>query len=83
MVRCRKLVKERIMSDMVLAHVQSSGRFGAYLKSLAGRFARYRAYRRTLAGLEALSARELEDLGLTHGTIREVACRSVYGPRET
>lgn len=79
MVRCRKLVKGRIMSDTILAHVQASGHFGVYLKALAARVARYRAYRRTLAELEALSAHELEDLGLAHGTIREVAYRSVYG----
>lgn len=80
MVRCRKLVKGRIMSDTIIAHLQPSGHFGAYLKVLAARIARYRAYRRTLAELEALSAHELEDLGLAHGTIREVAYRSVYGP---
>lgn len=83
MVRCRKLVKGWIMSDTVLAHMQPGGRLGEYLKSLAGRFSRYRAYRRTLADLEALGAHELEDLGLAHGTIREAAYRSVYGPRET
>ncbi len=81
MVRCRKLVKGRIMSDTILAHMQPGGRLGVYLKSLAGRFVRYREFRRTLAELEALGAHELEDLGLAHGTIREVAYRSVYGPQ--
>ena len=71
------------MSDTILAHMQPGGRFGASFKSLAGRIARYRAYRKTLAALEALSAHELEDLGLARGTIREVAYRSVYGSRKT
>ncbi len=71
------------MSDTILAYAQPSGRFGALLKSLAGRIARYRAYRKTLAALEALSAHELEDLGLARGTIREVAYRSIYGAQES
>ena len=71
------------MSDTTLAHMQSSGRLGVFLKSQLGRFVRYREYRKTLAELEALSAHELEDFGLTRGTIREVAFRSVYGTQET
>ena len=70
------------MSDTTLAHMQPSGRIGAFHASLAGRIARYRAYRKTLAELEALSEHELEDLGLTRGTIRDVAYRSVYGTQE-
>ena len=83
MVRCQKLVKGRIMSDTTLAHMQPSDRFGVFHASLARRIARYRAYRKTLAELEALSEHELEDLGLARGTIREVAYRSVYGTQET
>lgn len=82
MVRCLKSVKGQIMSDTILAQMQPSGLFGVFLKSLAGRFARHWAYRKTLAELEALSAHELDDLGLARGTIREVAYRSVYGTQE-
>ena len=71
------------MSDTIVAQMQPSGHFGVFLKSLAGRFSRYRAYRKTLTELEALSARELEDLGLAHGAIREVAYRSAYGTPES
>ncbi len=71
------------MSDTVLAYAPPGGRLGAFLGSVAGRLARHRAYRRTLAKLETLSASELEDLGLAPGAIREVAFRSVYGSRET
>ena len=42
-------------------------------------FADYRLYRRTLGELEALSNRELRDLGLSRFTIRQVAYDSVYG----
>ena len=71
------------MSDTVLVHMQPGGRFGVFLKALSGRIARYRAYRETLAELEALGAHELEDVGLARGTIQEVAYRSAYGTRET
>ena len=83
MVRCRNLVKGRIMSDTILAQMQPGSRLGVYRKSLAGRFASYRMYRQTLAELESLGAHELEDLGLARGTIREVAYRSVYGSQDT
>ena len=83
MVRCQKFVKGRIMSDTIFVHMQPSDRFGAFLNSLSGRIARHRAFRKTLAELEALSARELEDVGLARGTIREVAYRSVYGAQRT
>ncbi|MYA89742.1 MAG: DUF1127 domain-containing protein [Boseongicola sp. SB0662_bin_57] len=71
------------MSDTILAQMQPGSRLGVHLKSLAGRFARYRMYRRTVAELEALNAHELEDLGLARGTIQEVAYRSVYGSKDT
>jgi uncharacterized protein YjiS (DUF1127 family) len=83
MVRCQEFLKGRIMSDTILAHMQPSSGLGLFLKSLSGRIARYRAYRETLAELEALGAHELEDVGLVRGTIQEVAYRSVYGTRET
>lgn len=39
-------------------------RFSALTASLAERFARYRAYRRTMVELDQLSKRELADLGI-------------------
>ena len=71
------------MSDTILAHMQPSSGLGLFLKSLSGRIARYRVYRKTLAELEALGAHELEDVGLVRGTIQEVAYRSVYGTQES
>ena len=44
-------------------------------KSLAD----YRLYRQTLTELDALSNRELRDLGLSRLAIRQVAYDSVYG----
>ncbi len=42
-------------------------------------FADYRLYRQTLNELDALSDRELRDLGLSRLSIRAVAHDSVYG----
>ena len=39
----------------------------------------YRLYRQTLAELGALSNRELNDLGISRFSIREIAYDSVYG----
>lgn len=44
-------------------------------KSLAD----YRLYRQTLTELDALSNRELRDLGLSRLSVRQVAYDSVYG----
>lgn len=46
---------------------------------IAQRFARYKTYRETLTELEALSDREMDDLGLQRGRIRRIAQEAVYG----
>ena len=46
---------------------------------LAGRWARYKVYRNTLAELEALSDRELADLALSRLVLRSVAYEAAYG----
>lgn len=53
----------------------SHGIFGR----LSAVVADYRLYRRTLAELEALSDRELQDLGMSRLCIRDVAREAVYG----
>ena len=42
-------------------------------------WAEHRAYRSTLAELEALTDRELRDLGLSRWDLRSVAREAVYG----
>lgn len=46
---------------------------------LRAAIAQYRTYRHTLNELQALSARELNDLGIAPGNVREIARSSVYG----
>jgi uncharacterized protein YjiS (DUF1127 family) len=41
--------------------------------------AQYRTYRQTVNELEALSNRELADLGLSRALIRDIARTSAYG----
>lgn len=57
------------------AHADSSGFLGRLRKS----YADYRLYRRTLNELHGLSNRELNDLGLSSFSLRQVAYDSVYG----
>lgn len=46
---------------------------------LRSAISQYRTYRRTVNELEALSTRELNDLGIVRGNVREVARSAVYG----
>lgn len=50
-----------------------SGRLAQLRNTLSTRLANYRTYRATLAELSALSDRELSDVGLSRGMIRDVA----------
>ena len=56
-----------------------TGRFRAILKSATNRVANYRMYRKTVNELSALSARELDDLGLNRSMIKRVALEAAYG----
>ncbi|MEL6679497.1 MAG: DUF1127 domain-containing protein [Pseudomonadota bacterium] len=51
----------------------------AYFENAMDAFTKYRLYNRTVSELSALSATELADLGLTHGSIRAAARDAVYG----
>ncbi len=47
--------------------------FANLRNTLAARFGQYQTYRKTLAELESLSKRELNDLGLNQYTLQAVA----------
>lgn len=58
------------------ARVQGeTGLVARFRKSLAD----YRLYRKTLAELEQLNDRELNDLGISRFSVREIAREAVYG----
>jgi len=46
---------------------------------LSEAYAAWRVYRQTVTELQNLSSRELADLGLTRGMIRQVALDAAYG----
>lgn len=51
----------------------------ATIQAQLARFAQYNVYRHTLNELEALSERELDDLGLSSLVLRDVAYEAAYG----
>lgn len=55
------------------------GRFAEMGKQAAEAWTAWRLYRRTLDELQALSARELADLGLNRSMLRQAAFEAVYG----
>ncbi|MEM7319075.1 MAG: DUF1127 domain-containing protein [Pseudomonadota bacterium] len=65
-------------SDFSAARSLEVSGFAAMLDALKTRLQRYRTYRQTISELGKLSSRELNDLGLNHTMIRQVAYQSVY-----
>ncbi len=59
--------------------VSLSGIFGGFIANLRKSVADAMTYHQTLNELQALSARELDDLGLTGSDLRRIAHESVYG----
>lgn len=54
-------------------------RVSAFLKDVTERLERRRLFNRTFKELNELSARELDDLGLSRGSLRSVAYEAAYG----
>lgn len=59
--------------------VSLSDRISGFKSSLVKRYTDYRLYQRSVNELSQLSTRELNDLGLTRGSIRSVARETVNG----
>ena len=55
------------------------GEAGGLLARVRKALGDYRTYRATIAELDALSERELADLGISRLSIRDIAYDSVYG----
>lgn len=56
-----------------------TGRIAATLKSVGTRVSNYRLYRKTVNELSALSARDLDDLGISRSMIKRIALEAAYG----
>lgn len=67
------------VSDIRTGGFAPTNRFAAFRATVAERFAKHRAYTRTLRELESMSFRELNDLGLAQADLQHVAYETVYG----
>jgi uncharacterized protein YjiS (DUF1127 family) len=56
-------------------------RLAEIAKDLVAAWRAHRVYRETLGELQALSARELADLGLNASMLRSIALEAAYGKR--
>jgi len=54
-------------------------RLGEIRSQAAAAYTAWRTYRNTLNELDALTARELEDLGINRSAIRQIALEAAYG----
>jgi uncharacterized protein YjiS (DUF1127 family) len=66
------------MTNTLTYELNSAAASEGWIARIRRVIADYRLYRQTLAELEALSPRELRDLGLSRFAIRQVAYDSVY-----
>ena len=70
------------MATLNQANAQSIFATGGLLRMVQSarlRFAQYRVYRETLNELNALSARDLADLGLNRSLVKRTAYEAAYG----
>jgi len=56
-----------------------SSRFAALRSDVKHRYGQYQTYRTTLAELNSLTKRELNDIGIGTGDIRRIALEAAYG----
>ena len=57
----------------------AADRASGFIAEMKARYAQYRVYRTTLNELQALSDRDLADLGLNRANIQSVAHEAAYG----
>ena len=61
------------------SNIDLSGRFGALLAAVRLSLRRRKVFRQTMRELNALSTRELADLGLSRSMITRIALEAAYG----
>lgn len=54
-------------------------RLASYVAELDAAFARYKVFSRTLNELNSLSDRELNDIGLGRGDLKDIARKTAFG----
>ena len=75
--RSERALREKAAA--VLARVGLSDRIGAFLRNLQDARGRYRVYRQTVRELNALTDRDLSDLGINRTMIDSIAVEAAYG----
>lgn len=68
-----------MVSESPSSTLTLSARLGEVFGGLGEAYRAWRIYRRTMAELRGLSARDLADLGLHRSGIRAAALQAVYG----
>lgn len=68
-----------VQTETFFAGTTLAERFGAFRARLADNAAKRKVYRTTIAELEALSSRDLADLGITRSMIKSIAFDAAYG----
>lgn len=57
----------------------AAGSLAQMTQAIRAKYAQYRVYRETLNELNALSGRELADLGLNRSMLKRIALEAAYG----
>ncbi|KNG95137.1 DUF1127 domain-containing protein [Pseudaestuariivita atlantica] len=68
-----------VTTNFPTAHVAGESRIAGMVADIRDAWTRRRVYRKTLNELQALSARELNDLGLNRSMLHQVAYEAAYG----
>lgn len=66
------------ITETFFAGTSLRARFAALRDNYREAAAKRKTFRTTLAELEKLTARDLQDLGIARGSIREIAYRAAY-----
>ncbi|MFG5381903.1 DUF1127 domain-containing protein [Yoonia sp. R2-816] len=67
------------LTQTFFADTSLTERFAAFRIRLAENAAKRKTYRTTVAELEALSSRDLADLGMSRSMIKSIALEAAYG----
>ena len=68
-----------VQTETFFAGTSFAARLATLRATLADAAAKRKTYRTTLTELESLTARDLADLGIAPGQIREIAHEAAYG----
>jgi uncharacterized protein YjiS (DUF1127 family) len=71
--------KTKMMMTDFSPAVAGRSSWAAPFAAMADAWARYRVYRRTFAELNALTSRDLDDLGISRSMITRLAYEAAYG----